>query len=194
MGAWGFVVFKVWFQNALQRRFIEDDYVVQALLASGADETLCVRVLPWRSRGQNFQHPHLTNSLMECGSVNTIAIVQQITRCTIPRERFSHLSCRPFGGGMRRHVEVNQVTPVMAYHQKYKQQAKAHRPYNQKICCYYLLNLVLQKRAPTLRRRLSLAPHILSYRRLRDLNSQLQQLSVNPRGTPQWIGFTHLAD
>src|SRR4030095_737245 len=126
---------------------------------------------------------------MKCCSVNTITIMQQITRGAIPRKRFSDLPCRPLGGGMRRHVEVNQVTPVMAHHHKYKQQAKADGPHYQKVYCYYLLNVVLQKRAPTLRRRLSLAPHLLRHRRLRDLNAQLKQLSMNPRCTPYWLGF-----
>src|SRR4030095_12407612 len=169
--------------------------MVQTLSTHRTNEALHVCVLPWRSRCcQNFVNFHFAHLLMECCAVNAITIMQQIAGGAIPGKRFSDLAGRPFGGGMRRHVEVNRVTPGMTYHHKYKQQAKAHRPFNQKTCCYYLLNVVLQKRAPTLRRRLSLAPHILSYRRLRDLNSQLQQLSVNPWGTPQWIGFTHLAD
>jgi len=121
---------------------------------------------------------------MERFAVNAIAIMQQITRRAIPRKRFSDLPRRPFGGRMRRHVEVNRVTPVMAHHHKYKQQAKADGPHYQKVSCYYLLNVVLQKSAPTLRRRLSLARHVLRDRCLRDLNAQLQQLSMNPRCTP----------
>jgi hypothetical protein len=54
--------------------------------------------------------------------------MQQIAWGAIPGKRFSDLTRRPFGGRMRRHVEVNRVTPVMAYHHKYKQQAKAHGP------------------------------------------------------------------
>jgi hypothetical protein len=87
---------------------------------------------------------------MECCAVNTITIMQQIAWGAIPGKRFSDLPRRPFGGRMRRHVEVNRVTSVMAYHHKYKQQAKAHGPYNQKVYRYYLLNVVLEKRAPTL--------------------------------------------
>jgi hypothetical protein len=93
-----------------------------------------------------------------------------------------------------RHVEVNRVSPVVTQDNKYEQQAKVHRPYYQKVDCYYLLNVILQKRAPTLRRRLSLTRHVLRYRRLRDLNAQLQQLSMNPRCSPEWIGFAHLPD
>jgi len=87
--------------------------------------------------------------------------MQQIAWGAIPGKRFSDLTRRPLGGRMGRHVEVNRVTSVMAYNHKYKQQAKAHGPYNQKVCRYYLLNVVLEKRAPTLRRRSSLTRHVL---------------------------------
>jgi hypothetical protein len=47
------------------------------------------------------------------------------------------------------HIEVNGVSPVMTHDHKYKQQAKADSPHYQKVCCYDLLNVVLQKRAPS---------------------------------------------
>ena len=85
---------------------------------------------------------------------------------------------------MRRHVEVNRVSPVVTQDNKYEQQAKVHGPYYQKVDCYCLLDVILQKRAPTLRRRLSLTRHVLRHRRLRDLNAELQQLPMNPWSSP----------
>jgi hypothetical protein len=64
---------------------------------------------------------------MECCSVNTIAIVQQITQGAIPWKCFSDLPGRPFGCRMRGHVEVNGATPAIGQDYEYKQQAKAHR-------------------------------------------------------------------
>src|SRR4030095_6919143 len=101
--------------------------------------------------------------------------------CAIPRKRFGDLACRPFGLRMGRDIEVNGVTPMMGQDYKHKQQAKAHCPYYQQIC-RRLLNVVLEKGTPTLRRWLSLTHHVLRYGRLRDLNTQLQQLAMNPWG------------
>ena len=111
-----------------------------------------------------------------------------------PRERFSDLPRRPFGGRIRRHVEVNRVSPLLAQRNKYEQQAEIQGPHYQKIDGHYLLNVVLQKRAPTLRGRLSLTRHILRDRRLTALHAQLQQLSMNPRCTHRGISFAHLPD
>jgi len=85
---------------------------------------------------------------------------------------------------MRRHVKVNGVSPLMTQRNKYEQQAEIQGPHYQKIDRHYLLNVVLQKRAPTLRGRLAMTRHLLRYGRLRDLNTQLQQLSMNPRCSP----------
>ena len=100
--------------------------------------------------------------------------MQQIAGGAILGKRFCDLAGRPFGGRMLRHVEVNRVSPLMTQHNKYEQQAEIQGPHYQKIDRYYLLNMVLQKCAPTLRGRLALAPHVLRHGRLRDLNSQLR--------------------
>ena len=71
-------------------------------------------------------------------------------------------------------IEVNGVSPVVAQHNKYEHQTKVHGPHHEEINRHQLLDVVLQKRVPSLRGRLSLARHVLRYRRLRDLNAQLQ--------------------
>jgi hypothetical protein len=38
-------------QDANQSSFIHDDHVIEALASDGADEPLCIRVLPRRTRG-----------------------------------------------------------------------------------------------------------------------------------------------
>src|SRR3989454_621231 len=51
-----------------------------------------------------------------------------------------------------------------------------------------ILGVVLQKRAPRLRRRPPRPEHVLRYRRLRYRQAQLQQLAMDPRRTPKRIG------
>src|SRR5947207_1966788 len=108
-----FVVFKVAFQNALQRLAVKNEHMIQTLATQRADETLGIRVLPW---------------------------------VRYPTEKLQRFAGRPCGGRMRRDVEVNGVSPVMGHHHKYKQ--KRNGSHYQKICCNYLLNVALEKRAP----------------------------------------------
>ena len=39
-----------------------------------------------------------------------------------------------------------------------------------------------------------MADYVLRDRRLADLDPELEQLTVDPRGTPEWVGLRHLAD
>jgi len=80
---------------------------------------------------------------MECCSINTIAIMQQMARAAIPRKRFSDLPGRSLGGRILSHVEVNRVSPLMTQRNKYEQQPEIQGPHYQKIDCYNMLNVVL---------------------------------------------------
>ena len=39
-----------------------------------------------------------------------------------------------------------------------------------------------------------MADYVLRDRRLADLDPELEQLTVDPRGTPEWVDLGHLAD
>src|SRR6266404_5829186 len=54
--------------------------------------------------------------------------------------------------------------------------------------------MVMKERLPALRRWSSSFDHILGYARLSHLDAELEQLSVDPRRSPQRIGNAHLAD
>src|SRR5260370_32038627 len=51
--------------------------------------------------------------------------------------------------------------------------------------------MIAQKLFPGLRRRLSPPHHVLGYRRLRDVNTEFQQFSVDTRSTPELVCHTH---
>ena len=56
------------------------------------------------------------------------------------------------------------------------------------------LKVVVEERAPGLRRRRPVADQILGDRRLRDLDAQLLEFPVNPRRAPQGVGARHSSD
>jgi hypothetical protein len=56
------------------------------------------------------------------------------------------------------------------------------------------ISVIEQERLPTLRRWFSSFDHIFGHTRLSDIDSELEQLSVDPRRPPQRIGDAHLAD
>lgn len=54
--------------------------------------------------------------------------------------------------------------------------------------------MILQEGTPGLRRRLSVPDHVLGDNGFGDIDTELQQLAVNPRRTPEGIGLAHAPD
>ena len=54
--------------------------------------------------------------------------------------------------------------------------------------------MVAQKDLPALARRPPSSRHVLGHCRLGDLDAKLEQLAMNARRAPQWIGKAHLAN
>ena len=54
--------------------------------------------------------------------------------------------------------------------------------------------MIAKESLPTLRRWFSPLDHILDHTRLPDFDAELEQLSMDPRRSPQRVGNVHLAD
>jgi hypothetical protein len=73
-------------------RLVQDEEVVEALPADGADEPLHERVLPGRvGGGQNLADPHARDASREGFPVDPISIPKQILGSRIIRERLDEL-------------------------------------------------------------------------------------------------------
>ena len=95
--------------------FSENDQVIGALASNRADDSLSVRVLPGGSRsGDDLSYAHSLNSCMEVGSIDRIAVAEEIAgNQGVARKGLDHLLRRPLGTGMRSNVEVNDTPAVM---------------------------------------------------------------------------------
>ena len=89
--------------------------MIQALSPYGPNNSLDIRVLPRRARGRNdLLDTYATDPSSNLLSVNGIPITQQIAWSGIEWKCFYQLLGRPPCGGMRRNIEVHDVTAVMA--------------------------------------------------------------------------------
>src|SRR5713101_2443984 len=109
-----FVVFEIILQDPAQPGLMENNDVIQALPSNGPDQALRVGVLPWWSRSsQDFPNAHPFRRVTELLPVNTVAIPQQITWGSVPREEFQELSGCPFCCRVRGHGEMNRASAVV---------------------------------------------------------------------------------
>jgi hypothetical protein len=96
----------------------------------------------------------------------------------------------------RRDVEsrsMNQASALMCRNQKHKRQPEINRRHHEEIYRHQLLDVVIEESTPGLGGRLQSPNPIFGDRCLRHLDAGHEQLSVNPRGSPRWVGQSHFA-
>src|SRR5215831_19274837 len=106
-------------QGPLQMALIEDEHVVQALGSDGSHSAFGDGVGSRRSEWcANLGNTNIAHPTTECGTVTAVAVMNEKSwQLAIPSAAFDHLLSRPRGGGIRRHVHVENL-PVGVRTQK----------------------------------------------------------------------------
>src|SRR2546425_9238184 len=94
--------------------FVEDEDMVQTLAPDRADKALREGVLPRAmGRGQDFRDSHAVHPLPERGTVDTVAIVEEVRWRGFVRDGVHDVLGRSGGGGMFSHVEVDDMPALV---------------------------------------------------------------------------------
>jgi hypothetical protein len=112
----------------------------------------------------------------------------------LPAASFGELIGDPFGRRMRGDPKPQDLPPAMAHDKQSIEQPERDRRNHEKVYRGDAVSMVAKKGLPSLRRRASLAGHILGDAGLADLDAELEQFAMDPRRSPQRIGNAHLAD
>jgi len=113
---------------------VQDHHVIQAFAADAPDQPFDVGVLPGTPWGnQHFFNVHVLHTLPKRGAIDPVAIAQQIPRGLVPRKGVHHLLGTPRGGGMFRHIEVDDATPLVGHDEEDEQRCVGHRRHDKEI-------------------------------------------------------------
>jgi hypothetical protein len=105
--------------------FAQNEDMIEALAPDRADEPLREGHLPRAvGRGQDFGDPHALHALPEGGAVDRVAIAEEVRRRGVVREGVHDLLGRPGGGGMFRHVEVEDAAAVVGKYDEDEEDAQ----------------------------------------------------------------------
>ncbi len=177
--------------------FIHDDDMVQQVPPTTADPSLRNSVLPRTSKGRPYwPASHVLGGRDYIPTKFRVAIEQQESLSGRVRPCFSHLLHDPGGIRIPRHVETQNLSPVVPNDEKAVQHAKRDGWDGKEVHRCDRCTMVSEKRQPTLSRvsrsRSSTKP--AGNRWLRHIESQLQQLTMNPGRSPSWILLSHSKD
>src|SRR5437870_13606965 len=85
--------------------------MVDALASDRSDQSFSEAVLPRRAWSDRFvADAHGSQSVLDDGAVNLIAIADQVARGLIPRECLCDLARDPIGGRMRCDVDPDEIS------------------------------------------------------------------------------------
>ncbi len=130
---------------------IDDDHVIQALSTYTAYYPFRKRILERRSRSRDHLFdPHPFNAVLEILAVNAVAIAQQISGSLIVGKGLDDLLRRPFGGWVGRHVEMNDLPPIVKQDDETIEVAECEGRDSEKIDTHKLLGMIGEKGFPGL--------------------------------------------
>src|SRR6476646_8696436 len=95
---------------------------------------------------------------------------------------------------MRSNSEPKQLPPAMPHDQQAIEQPERDCRHDEQIHRGDAVGMIVEECLPSLGRRASSPGHILGHTRLPDFDGELEQLSMDPRRSPQRISNAHLAD
>ena len=95
---------------------------------------------------------------------------------------------------MSGNVEVEHLPPVVSQDEKDVENAERNRPNREEVDRNDFFAVIFEERAPGLRGWLWTPAHVLGDGRLRELDSEFEDFSMNPRSSPKRIGFAHASD
>src|SRR6266481_120921 len=195
MRAYLIIIFHVRQQYVTEVPLSEHNNVVKAFPSDRTDQPFGISILP-RGAWQRWSvaNAHRSKSSDEDVAIGPIAIADQIVGNSFPAESFRNLICNPFCGRMRCDAEPYDLSSAVPHDQQSIEQTKRDCRHDEQIYRSDPIRMIAKESLPTLRRWFSPLDHILGHTRLPDFDAELEQLSMDPRRSPQRISNAHLVD
>src|SRR2546425_13087046 len=107
---------------------------------------------------------------------------------------FNDLLCRPRSGRGVAHVEVYDLAAVMKQDHEHVEHAKRHRGHHEEVDGDEISDVVLEEGSPGLRGRVQATRHERTNRALWNVETELEELAMDARRSPEGIAAGHGAD
>ena len=174
---------------------VERDQMISALVPDRPDQAFSIAVLPGRAeRGGPIPDSHCSHTGLERSAKCSVIVTDEIFGRRVPRECFGNLPRQPLRRWVLGHRKPQQLPPAMAKNNKCEELPKGNRRNNDKINRCNLLHMIAKETLPGLQWPPLPRRHVDRNRRLRDIDAQLEQLTVDPGSAPQRILKTHPSD
>jgi hypothetical protein len=135
-----------------------------------------------------------SRSVIEVVAEDPIPIAQQVAWRGIPRKGLREWLRGPVRRGASRDAEVEDPAALVGQHQEYVQDLEADGRNGEEIDGYQALDMILEEGAPGLPGWPPVPYHAVAHAGLADVETELEQFTVDPRCARGRILPAHLAD
>src|ERR1700726_3264076 len=195
MRAGPIVIFPVTEQQVTEVALAEYKNVVKAFPSDRTDQPFSISILPRGARRRgSIADAYRSESADKNLTISAVPVTNEIAGSLLPPACFRDLICDPFRGWMRCDAKPQNISPAAPHDQQSIEQAKRDCRHDEQIHRSDPVSVVAEERPPALGRRVSSPDHVLGDAGLSDIDAELEQLSMDPRRSPQRIGNAHLAD
>src|SRR6202142_319508 len=169
--------------------------VVHTLTPDRSDQPFHKAILPGRGWCNGpVPDAHGAHAACDDGTIDPVAIADQVARGLIPRKCLRDLTCNPFRRRICCDVDPDEVSAVEPDDDEGIEQVETDSWNNEQVHGGNVRRVVTQEGPPSLAGRPPPFDHVLGDARLRDLKPELEQFAVNAWRTPKRILRAHPAD
>src|SRR5271155_2083943 len=189
------VIFHVTEQYVTEVALAEYNNVVKAFPSDRTDQPFSISILPRGARRRgSIADAYRSESADKDLTIGAVPVTNEIAGSLFPPGCFRDLICDPFCGWMRCDAKPQNMSPTVPHDQQSIEQAKRDCRHDEHIHRSDPVSVVAEERPPALGRWVSSLGHVLGHASLSDTDAEREELSVDPRRSPQRIGNAHLAD
>src|ERR1700730_4309926 len=128
------VVIEISGNDTPEMAFVQNDEMIEAIVAQGSDQPLHEPVLPWTARcTKALFDPHALAPPLKCAAVDRIAITKEVLRRAVPGEGFDDLLARPLSRRILGNVEVQNFPSRMCKHNQHEEELESDCRYDEEI-------------------------------------------------------------
>src|SRR5882724_13421927 len=169
--------------------------VVKAFPSDRTDQPFGISILPRGARRRwSVANAYRSESADKDLTIGPVPVTNEIVGSLFPPACLRGLICDPFSGWMRCDAKPQNMSPAVPHDQQSIEPAKRDCRHDEHIHRSDPISVIAEECPPALGRRVSSPDHVLGHAGLSDIDAELEQLSMDPRRSPQRIGNTHLAD
>ena len=137
------VIANILIEDLPQTVLVQHDQMIQAFPTDRTDYAFDIGILPRGAKcSANLFDAHGLHCSTELGAIDAVIVAQQESWCRIVGKSLDDLPCRPIGGWVSRHVDMQDLAITVAKKDEYIKHSERNRRHGEEVAGDDLVSMV----------------------------------------------------